>query len=240
VIAEILPSNVASAFAYGDPDDAVLFPGEELMIARAVDARRRAFTTGRACARQALSGLGVGPREILADQRGAPLWPADIVGSITHCEGYRAGAVAWREEVACIGIDAEPAGKELRDGVLRRIASNWERASLDRLGAIRPEIAWGRLMFSAKEAVYKAWYPLTGRWLGFLQALVTLHLDGSFDARLLVPGPLVAGRRRASFCGRWLVRDDLIVTAIAVPARPELRSHLVPPKRHARPRRGTC
>lgn len=216
MIFEILPSAVASACAYCDHDGAALFPGEARLIARAVDARHQAFATGRACARRALAELGVEPVEILADQRGAPLWPAGVVGSITHCEGYRASAVAWRDEVACIGIDAEPASDALPRGVLRRIASEWERTSLSWLRAVQNDIAWDRLLFSAKESVYKAWYPLTGRRLGFLDAQVTIHAGGTFDARLSVPGPLIADRPRQNFAGRWIMRDDLMVTAVTV------------------------
>ena len=44
--------------------------------------------------------------------------------------------------------------------------------------------------------------------------------DGTFRAALRVPGPVVDGRELASFAGRWVVRDGLVITAIAVPAAP--------------------
>jgi 4'-phosphopantetheinyl transferase EntD len=71
-----------------------------------------------------------------------------------------------------------------------------------------------RLLFSAKESVYKAWFPLAQRWLGFCDAQIALNADGTFDARLLVSGPV------ESFGGRWLARDGLLLTAIAVPCAP--------------------
>lgn len=217
MIANILPTTVSSAVAYGDRegDAHLLFPDEERLVARAVEARRRSFITGRACARRALAGLGIDPVAIRADPRGAPLWPANVVGSITHCEGYRASAVAWRHRVVCLGIDAEP-HDSLPTGVLSSIALRGERIALGQLAAFDSRISWDRLLFSAKETIYKAWYPLTGRWLGFMDAQVTFDaLGGVFDARLLVPGPVVAGRLLRGFRGRWLVDDNLIVTAIA-------------------------
>jgi 4'-phosphopantetheinyl transferase EntD len=78
-------------------------------------------------------------------------------------------------------------------------------------------VAWGRVLFSAKESVYKAWFPLTRRWLGFEEACVSIDpADGSFTARLLVDGPVLGGRRLDVFAGSWLVRDGLIVTAVCV------------------------
>jgi 4'-phosphopantetheinyl transferase EntD len=67
--------------------------------------------------------------------------------------------------------------------------------------------------------VYKAWFPLAGRWLGFEDAVVTVDpSEGSFSARLLVSGPLLADGQLTAFSGRWLVRDGLVLTATAVPA----------------------
>ena len=71
-----------------------------------------------------------------------------------------------------------------------------------------------RLLFSAKETLYKAWFPLARRWLGFEQASVVLHRDGRLELNVLVAGPL------ATVHGRWLARDGLILTAAAVPTQP--------------------
>jgi 4'-phosphopantetheinyl transferase EntD len=183
-----------------------------------VATRRREFTTGRACARAALAKLGLPPVPIVPGFRGAPQWPAGVTGSITHCAGYRASAVAHLADVAAVGLDAEPHGP-LPDGVLERIAVPQELAWLPGLAAAVPGVPWDRLLFCAKESVYKAWFPLTRRWLGFEQAAVTVEPEaGTFTARLLEPAEALDGRRLASFAGRWLVRDGLVLTAITVPA----------------------
>jgi 4'-phosphopantetheinyl transferase EntD len=104
--------------------------------------------------------------------------------------------------------------------VLEAVADDAERTHVAALSAARPDVHWDRLLFSAKESVYKAWFPLTGRWLGFEDAAVTIDAGaGTFTARLLVPGPAVNGTPMDSFSGRWLARDGLIVTAIVIGAR---------------------
>jgi 4'-phosphopantetheinyl transferase EntD len=218
VIEEILPPEVAAAEAFDDAAPAVLFPAEEAAIARAAPRRRSEFATGRACARAALAKLGLPPSPIVPGPRGAPRWPAGVAGSITHCAGYRASAVAYLTDVASIGLDAEP-NAPLPDGVLERIAVAQERAWLPELAAAVPGLSWDRLLFCAKESVYKAWFPLTRRWLGFEQAVITVDpQDGAFTAELLEPAEALDGRRLAGFAGRWLARDGLVLTAITVPA----------------------
>jgi 4'-phosphopantetheinyl transferase EntD len=84
-------------------------------------------------------------------------------------------------------------------------------------------VSWDRLLFSAKESVYKAWFPLAGRWLGFEEAVITIDpAAGVFTARLLVPGPVTGGRPLTGFSGRWTAGHGLVLTAIAVPAGPDL------------------
>lgn len=217
VIADILPPEVITVEAFEDPPGITLFPEEAALVTRAVPQRRREFATGRHCARAALARLGVPPAPLLPWPSGAPRWPAGVVGSITHCEGYRAAAVARTPEVVTLGLDAEPASP-LPGGVLRLVSDAGEQAWIRELGAAEPEVCWDRLLFSAKESVYKAWFPLAGRWLDFAEASVTVDPDaGTFAAALLVPGPILGGRALTGFAGRWLIARGLILTAIAVP-----------------------
>jgi 4'-phosphopantetheinyl transferase EntD len=221
VIEEILPGAVATAEGRGEDGDASLLAGEGAIVARAVEKRRREFAAGRDCARRALGRLGVPPAPILSGERGEPLWPEGVVGSITHCDGYWAAAVARAVDVLTLGVDAEP-NAPLPDGVLGDVARAEELPRVAGLAAADPSVRWDRLLFSAKESVYKAWFPLARRWLGFEDAELSIDSAvGAFTARLLVEGPTVAGRPLTGFEGRWLVRDGLIVTAITVPAPPQ-------------------
>jgi 4'-phosphopantetheinyl transferase EntD len=224
MIEEILPPEVASAEAFDDRAEVTLFPEEEAAVASSVDKRRREFTTARGCARRALAVLGLPPVPIVPGERGAPAWPSGVVGSMTHCDGYRASAVALERKVRTVGLDAEPNGP-LPDGVLKMIATpaeiDWLNGAPSGPAGNSSGVCWDRLLFSAKESIYKAWFPLTRRWLDFEEAVVTPDPDaGTFDARLCVPGPVVDGRRLTGFTGRWVVRHGLVVTAITVLADP--------------------
>lgn len=216
MIEEILPPCVVAVEKRGDSADATLFPEEQAIVAKAVEKRRREFTTARTCAREALLTLGFPAVSIPTGERGEPLWPAGALGSITHCESYRAAAVARSGEILTLGIDAEP-NAALPDGLLGDIARPEELPSLRRLAAEVPEIHWDRLLFSAKESVYKAWFPLAKRWLGFEDAVLEIAPDtGTFEARLLVSGPSLADGSLCGFSGRWMVREGILVTAIAI------------------------
>lgn len=221
LLATLLPRGVAAVESLGDPDrPPYLFPEEEERIARAVSLRRREFATVRECARTALARLG-GPRvPLLPGRRGAPTWPGGFVGAMTHCRGYRGAAVARAGAFAGVGVDAEPNQPLREPGVLDMIALPEERATLPGLTARRPGVCWERLIFSAKESVYKVWFPLTGKWLDFEEARIAFDPEaGTFTATLLVPGPVVDGERLDAFTGRWLARSGLLITAITVARR---------------------
>ena len=212
----LLPPGVFVAATRAEIE-APLFREEELAVRSAVEGRRREFTTGRACAREALAGLGLPLTAIPADPSGAPRWPAAIVGSITHCMGYRAAAVGRAVDFDALGIDAEP-NLRLPPGVLGAIALPAERERVRQLLREAPGPCWDRLLFSAKEAVFKAWFPLTGDRLDFEDAEVAFDVgEGRFSARLRAPCRGPEGGRR-SLAGRWGVGAGLLATAIALPA----------------------
>ncbi|MFI5674045.1 4'-phosphopantetheinyl transferase family protein [Streptomyces cellulosae] len=224
MIEELLPDSVVTVEAYGhdEAENTRLYPEEEAVVAQAVPKRRREFTVVRSCARRAMEKLGVPPQPVLPGERGAPRWPAGLTGSMTHCDGYCAAALVRATDLASLGIDAEPDGP-LPEGVLDAVSLPQERERLLRLADGHPAIHWDRLLFSAKESVYKAWFPLTQQWLDFSEADIDIRVDdaqtpqGSFRAELLVPGPVVGARRLGHFDGRWIVGRSLVATSVTVP-----------------------
>jgi 4'-phosphopantetheinyl transferase EntD len=214
VLQDLLPPSVVTVEAFTDDPDEPSFPGEEDLVATAVDGRRREFVTARRCAREALAGLGFAPAPIRPGPRREPVWPAGVSGSITHCAGYRAAAVARTVDVASLGIDAEPHAP-LPPRVLPAVTTPADRDHLADLAGLDPAVHWGRLLFSAKEAVYKAWYPVTRRWLGFEDASLTVdRLRGTFAARIHIESPWPA------LHGRWLVSGGLVLAAVTVIDQP--------------------
>ena len=216
MIAGLLPPSVSSAEAFEDVAGEQPFAGEESLIASAVEGRRREFITARRCARLALAGLGLEAAPILTGPRREPIWPVGVRGSITHCAGYRAAAVARDVDLAAVGIDAEPHAP-LPDGVWDSVTVAGERDEL--AGWDDDAVHWDRLLFSAKESVYKAWFPLTGRWLGFDDACLSIDpAAATFRARILIDGArLDGGAPLTELTGRFLVARGLVVTAVTVP-----------------------
>lgn len=219
LIGRIVPDGVAAAELFEDPPGLRPHPQEEPLVARAVEKRRREFAGARHCARQAMRTLGVDPAPVLRGEKGDPVWPRGVVGSLTHCDGYRGAVLGYSLQIRSLGIDAEP-HDVLPDGVLPAVSLEPEREWLASAG---DDLHWDRLLFCAKEATYKAWFPLTKRWLGFEDAHITFERDttsdavtGTFHSRLLVPGDTLDGQPLTGFDGRWLVADGLVLTAITV------------------------
>lgn len=186
---------------------------ETALIEGSVESRRREFAAVRSCARDALGALGAPVGSILPGPGGAPVWPDGVVGSMTHCAGFRAAAVAPSRRVYALGIDAE-VNERLPDGVASEIADSSEWARLDRL----PDrgVAWDRLLFSAKESTFKCWYPATHRWVGFSDIVVDLDVSGSFEARLSPGLARGAGFPRSVVRGRWGVLGTVVATAVVL------------------------
>ncbi len=215
----VLPDSADLVYAemYDDPSHLAALPEEETLIARSVAKRRNEFITVRHCARVAMAQLGVPPSPILKGDKGEPHWPDGVVGSLTHCEGYRGAVVGRSVAVRSVGIDAEPHGV-LPKGVLDAISLPVERTEISALPA---ELRWDRILFCAKEATYKAWFPLTQRWLGFEDAHITFTVGsdgttGDFVSRILIDPAALSGPPLRELAGRWSVAGGLALTAIVL------------------------
>ncbi|HUH67550.1 MAG TPA: 4'-phosphopantetheinyl transferase [Mycobacterium sp.] len=222
LVSSVLPATVSEDLGYSelysDPPGLAPLPEEEPLIANSVAKRRNEFITVRHCARIALGQLGEPPVPILKGDRGEPCWPDSVVGSLTHCTGYRGAVVGRAGAVRSVGIDAEP-HDVLPHGVLDAISLPEERAETPRK---LPGLHWDRILFCAKEATYKAWFPLTKRWLGFEDAHITFEADGpgsaagGFISQILIDPKALSGPPLTALRGRWSVGRRLVLTAIVL------------------------
>ena len=229
LIERIVPPVVRVVEGEQPPQDVSLFPEESAIIRNAVEKRRRDFRAGRACARLALAALGVHDVAIPSGPRREPLWPPGIVGSITHCPGYVAAAVAFREHLPALGIDAEEwgaAGSDIESLICTA-------AELDRYHDSEYP-CWRSLVFSAKESLFKALYPLRHFELEFSDVEVTLELPGKREGGEQATSPLMMPPGRFSVSpvrelpslaadierieGRFLLRGHHIFTTAWLPA----------------------
>ena len=150
-------------------DEQALLPEEARALQRAVGGVRRQSGAARFVARALMARLGAAQGPILRPDRGAPIWPPGIVGSLAHDGRMAVACVARGDDVASLGVDVEP-DEPLPPELKETVATPRERG---RYGA---GLLAGRWLFAAKEAVFKATFPLDGAWLDFHDIEVDLDL----------------------------------------------------------------
>lgn len=155
-------------------------------VERAVPKRRAEFIAGRYCARRAIRAIVPGTTGYVdqAPDR-SPVWPAGVVGSITHTASFASAAAASAAQVRSLGIDSETI-------MSRALASSLRSTVAARGDVVASEIdlseeAAATLLFSAKESVFKCLYPLVRRFFGFEDVCVEVLPSpaGTFRATLL-------------------------------------------------------
>jgi 4'-phosphopantetheinyl transferase EntD len=214
VFARLLPDAVRVVESTEPGAPAELRPAERVSVLRAVEKRQREFAAGRSAARRALAALGIPDATLPVGPGHLPLWPEAIVGSITHCAGFCAAGVARREELRALGLDAE-VGEGLAEELVALVCRQPELVAL-RAQAVLPSSVAAKLVFSAKESVYKCFYPLARRFLDFHEVEVELALEssgaGTFVARVLGESPPSLAR----FSGRFARDAERVYTAVAL------------------------
>jgi 4'-phosphopantetheinyl transferase EntD len=150
-----------------DGDELALLPEEKAAFAGSVLKVRRASGAARIVARTLLSRFGRAPRAIPKSTTGVPVWPEGIVGSLAHDSEVAVAAMAAQREFLSVGVDVEPA-EPLAPDLLDIVATAGERERM------RDDPFHGRLLFSVKEAIYKAVYPLDRMFLDHHDVEVSL------------------------------------------------------------------
>jgi 4'-phosphopantetheinyl transferase EntD len=205
----LLPPGIVVEVDPGHGPTPPLWPAEAAQIVASVQRRRHEFAVTRACAHRALARLGCPPAPLLKGPDRAPCWPPGVIGSLTHCVGCHAAAATRDPTIAALGIDAELHAR-LPDGVAGLVITAADRGHLPTTAGVH----WDRVVFSAKESVFKAWWPLTRTWLGFADATIDLDpANGSFTAQLHHP-PGSPATAPTSLAGRFATTDELVVTAV--------------------------
>jgi 4'-phosphopantetheinyl transferase EntD len=206
----VFPDHVAVAAIGIAGAHPPLWPDETSHLARATPGRRAEFSAGRAAARQAMRQLGLADHAVPSAPDRAPIWPAALVGSIAHDRQLAVAALARSADCVSLGVDLEPA-LPLDPDLVPTVCTPSERAQITG----RDKGLLARLIFSAKEAVYKAQYPLTGLLFDFDRLEIDLNPSaGVFSARFTAPtGRFAAG---AILQGRFARDRDHLVTGVPI------------------------
>lgn len=163
----------------------MLYPEElEVLSSKAVRKRRIEFCIGRAAAHSALSKISINNFPVLKGVHNEPLWPEGVVGSISHSGELAIAAVARKEEAAGIGMDIEMLDETISEDIVRIICTSketdWVNRSVDR------KLERLFMIFSAKESIFKAFFPMTNVPLNYLDTELIWHEDtGLFLGQLL-------------------------------------------------------
>ena len=137
--------------------------------------RRAEFTLGRICARVALSRFGLESEPILRNpETREPCWPDSVCGSITHSAGFAAVAVGLKKDIKGVGIDMESLSRSVDFKIRSHVCIDSELEWLESLPTKQANRAL-RIIFSAKESIFKCIYPGTKTYLSFKDAAVSIN-----------------------------------------------------------------
>jgi len=211
VIRELFPPDVVTVTHRPGDWEGALLPSERPTVARAVPKRVREFTAGRMCARRALGELGIEDFAIEVGPQRSPVWPEGVCGSISHTDDWCGAVVTRIGAIVSLGLDVEPA-RPLDDDLTDLVCGPEELVLARRTEwAVDPR----KLLFSAKESVFKANYPLAPEMLEFRAVAVELDAaTGTFVARRVDGGPQLAGGRELR--GRFAFDADNVFTSVCV------------------------
>lgn len=214
-LSRLFPAGVIAAELTVSAPRELLTRAELRFIGHCADKRIQDFAAGRACAHRALRELGIVDFSLLAGEHREPIWPASIIGSITHTHGYGAAVVAREADLRSVGIDCEVI-ESVDQELWSRICTPAEIDRLAQLPAIE-QVRQAALIFAAKEAFYKCQFPLTREWVGFEDVIIeSLDWPGSAGSLRIIPQkplPLEAVAVAGLLC-RFQFRDRWVIAGV--------------------------
>lgn len=221
VVPQALPEFACFAVKRKSDGYVNAFLGQEARMSRHLRGHRlESFQMGRAAAHVALEGLGRNLGPIGVGEHREPVWPNGVIGSISHTNDLAVALVAPAEATDGVGVDIEERryAPELADQVPRPEEAEWlsQLSDDDREASLLA-------LFSAKETIFKAFFPRVGSFFGFDVAL--LHPEpAGFSARLSTSSldPDYPPDREFPVTCEWF--GDLVLTTLVLPATQRVRS----------------
>lgn len=191
-----------------------LRPEEKCGITGANLKRQKEYATGRWCARQALTKLGMPPQPVLRGKAGEPIWPSGVCGSISHTTGAYCAAVAFLDKYRSIGIDIENTQKEISPGVMELVLNKDEMTWLHKTNSKIREYA--KIIFCVKECAGKLFYPIIKKKLSWEVISVLPPLKAGRFTFLLNENLGCDFRRGRLYSGCYFTNDEWIFTVCAL------------------------
>lgn len=199
--------------------------------------REQELRAGRICAIQALMDVGwrsklealnssVAITELSSDlltqiisvgDDRAPIWPTGFVGSISHSPNWTWAVAAPLNKLKNVGIDTEAVLSLDSYEVVRQEIGSLSEWSLLNNQSLRPELET-TLMFSAKEAYFKLWYPIVHQFYDFEDVILTDVSPNDCDSDNVADNPSLSlyFRTRSESAGCHFRLDQSSLTRVRV------------------------
>ena len=193
------------------------FVEEQKLIELAqAESRKVQFLMGREVAHSALSKFGFVDFPILHDEKRVPIWPNNIVGSITHTNQFAASMIGWEKDWLGIGIDAESIHRKIELKLQASICGVEEREWMSSFSE-EEQKKYLRIIFSIKESIYKSIYPIGRVFFYFHDAQVFLTPQNqSFHFILLKDcGNIFSTGFQGT--GKYYIQNEILLSALCLP-----------------------
>jgi len=188
-----------------------LHPKEAKELASMAEIRQIGFSSGRYCAQRAQASLGLDIQPVGRSQR-VPIWPDHCVGSISHSTTIAAALVS--KNFKSVGIDIEETGR-VEEKLYRILFTEFEKELISQSNPAHSGLDAAAIIFSAKEAGYKAIYPLGRKFIGFQEAEILLQPEQqTFSIRYL--GKHEPNKALNAGKGYWQIHAGHVLTIFTI------------------------
>ncbi len=214
VINTLIPDNIACEFTNENISLSEVYPAERQIIQNASKKRIQQFLAGRNCAHLAIKKLNFNNQQpILIGNNREPVWPSGLTGSITHINGYSVAVIASTKEISGIGIDIELNSK-LNNNIIPNIQTNSEIIRNGELSLSDRILCINKLIFSAKESVFKFIYPFVLKYIKFKDVEIILDVETKTFKIFFLNLELSSTFKNSVLIGKFEVNQKYIATAV--------------------------
>lgn len=209
---KLFSEHVVVQHATAEMWEGEIYPEEQNCIQNVVAKRHREFSAGRLCAREVLKKLGIDNFPLLVGSSRQPLWPPGVVGSISHCRDNCIVAASKNTHIAGLGIDVEDS-TPLEAGIKSLICSKSEEQWIS--DASKPDsIDWAKIIFSAKESVYKCLFPIKNIYLDFKEVKIEFDLQNNKFIIDLLNREMAQLIEAYAMIGRFYHTNEYVYTSV--------------------------
>lgn len=209
----LFPADVPFFVTNDWSDSETLFPAEKSYLEGKLEIRRKEFIRSRYCVKVGFERLNLPYKSVLPNQRRMPVWPDNVIGSISHSYDMAGAAVCLSKSYRSVGLDIEKLSARKSEDQIARYICTPDELDIIQEGDSDERVKKSRLVFCAKEAIFKCLYPLCQVFFGFKDASVDWSDDGTYRVRLnkSISTEFCKG---FSVMGRWMIQKNCMMSGL--------------------------